>query len=553
MSNKEVGNQYRWSEKNPAAETGSGVSPTRRIAGMVSYITGRAVKIAESPTPVRGRGNPHRVEEYGVAVPEGAEATFADLRDLGTVSEALGASVKTSNGRLLRNIQANLPRGLTPEERVELTLRIVKKLADKGDGRVVVWAIHVDPEGKNPHAHIFVSSRPLKKTKGAWQWDPAHPERSFGQKYTKSYLVRNAEADERWITSAEWNEMKEHGWEKVFTYTDGTDKLRLTPSQAGSMDGEWERKSKNPVSRSVEHDDWDSKKGLFDRRKLWEKVENAYLDKLEEKNPSRSFPRVDCRSYKARGIDRIPMVHVGTGRDRREWAVAMNEQIRESNRILERIDRLLARLKELRDRLVAVIRYRENRRRQAWQRPQAQARRDPRKYAMILEDQRRAWAAGERAQRNAEVVEERPSQSNDRTPDLYESLRRLANECAEVMRQQTERKQRTAEERREQEQRDAAIEAERADAERRAKQATADADARGRAASKAATVEPTRNKNHGAEKPVRPIEREVTEIRREVEEQAERWDDFHDEWVDFDYADDFEPDWQPSYDEHDER
>lgn len=396
MSAVKVGNQYRWSEKNPAAVPGSGISPTRRIAGMIAYITGEEVRIEETSAPVKGSGKPRRAERWEVTLPDGSEETLAPLRDLDTLSGALGASVATADGRLLKNIQANLPRGLTSEERAELARRIASRLANSGAGRAVLWAVHEDEDDHNPHVHIFVSSRPLKKARGSYQWDPSHPEKTFGRKCSKVYLVRNEHADERWIPSAEWPQAKAEGWEKVFNYTDGIDTLKLTRSQAEGLESNWRRKSKNPISRMNDIDAWESRDALVARRKTWQDVENAFLDEVEQKDQNRSLERVDCRSLEARGIDRIPTVHVGTGRERRKTAVAMNEFIEETNRALARIDRRIARLTAMRD---LIIKQNKSTGRAMTRGPilvQAQPRRNPKTYEMLLEDERRARLAAER-------------------------------------------------------------------------------------------------------------------------------------------------------------
>lgn len=396
MSAVKVGNQYRWSEKNPAAVPGSGISPTRRIAGMIAYITGEEVRIEETSVPVKGSGKPRRAERWEVTLPDGSEDTLFPLRDLDVLAAALGASVATADGRLLKNIQANLPRGLTADERTELARRVASRLANDGPGHVVLWAIHEDDDDHNPHLHIFASTRPLRKVNGTYQWDPSYPEKSFGKKCSKAYLVRDGHADERWIPSAEWSQAKAEGWEKVFNYTDGIDTLKLTPSQAAGLEEGWTRKSSNPISRHVEANEWESRNALIARRYMWQDVENTFLDEVERRDPARSLERVDCRSLEARGIDRIPTVHVGTGRERRKTAVAMNEFIEETNRALARIDRRITRLTAMRD---LIIEQNKSTGRAMTRGPilvQAQPRRNPKTYEMLLEDERRARLAAER-------------------------------------------------------------------------------------------------------------------------------------------------------------
>ena len=574
MSAAKVGNQYRWSEKNPAAVPGSGVSPTRRVAGMVAYITGEQVRIAETNTPVRPNGNPHRVERWEVTLPDGSEETLFPLKDLDVLAAALGASVATADGRLLKNIQANLPRGLTSEDRAELARRIASRLANNGAGRAVLWAVHEDEDDHNPHVHIFVSSRPLKKVRGSYQWDPSHPEKTFGKKCSKVYLVRNEHADERWIPSADWPQAKAEGWEKVFNYTDGIDTLKLTRSQAKGLDECWTRKSKNPISRMNDIDAWESRDALVARRKTWQDVENAFLAEIEQKDHNRSLERVDCRSLEARGIDRIPTVHVGTGHESRELAIATNELIRETNRALARLDRIIARLTELRDLILARIRSTGRAMTRGPILVQAQAKRNPKKYAMLLEDERRARIAAERAAtarsqedhaaspaKKAEPeaaqqlsAEERASKAEPeptRQPSA-EDIRRAGEGFAYIL----ESLRRGADEQARQEQ-DLAIQLAREKAERRAAEATARADDAAKQAARttaradertAVTRRPRPAAPHAEARPTMPSSydereigrevtdayREMTDAYREVEELSERWDDLDGTWEEHD-------------------
>lgn len=576
MSAAKVGNQYRWSERNPAAVPGSGVSPTRRVAGMVAYITGEEVRIAETSAPVKPNGNPHRVERWEVTLPDGGEETLAPLRGLDTLTATLGASVATANGRLLKNIQANLPRGLTADERAELARRIASRLANDGTGRVVLWAIHEDKDDHNPHLHIFASARPLKKTKGAYQWNAGHPERTFGKKCAKAYLVRDGHASERWITSAEWSKAKEDGWEKVFTYTDGVDTMKLTQSQAKELDDDWARKSKNPISRRVEVDGWDSRDALVGRRKQWQDVENDFLDEVERRDPTRSLERVDCRSLEARGIDRIPTVHVGTGHESRELAIAENELIRDTNRALARLDRIIARLVALRDLILARIRSTGRAMTRGPILVQAQAKRNPKKYAMLLEDERRARLAAERAATEKDREDHVAAPTTKTEPEAAQQpsaakrvskaepkstqgrfdeddFRRAGEQFAaflESLRRDAAREQARQEQA-------LAIQLAREKAERRAAEATARADEAAKQAARTAARTDERTAVTRRTRPTtprveaRPImpsaydEREVgrevtdayreaTDAYREVEELSERWDDLGDAWDEHD-------------------
>lgn len=104
--------------------------------------------------------------------------------------------------------------------------------------------------------------------------------------------------------------------------------------------GEQKRGKKNDLrwkQTKVWIGDFDQKDFLKTVRKEWQDVVNQFLD---------SEHQIDCRSYKERGIDRVPTVHVGKGKyvkdsDRVEYnkqIVALNLQSEQLQNELHQIE-----------------------------------------------------------------------------------------------------------------------------------------------------------------------------------------------------------------------
>lgn len=170
------------------------------------------------------------------------------------------------------------------------------QVISRGQGRsaVAAAAYRSDESNRNPHVHMMLTMRPCDES-------------GFTAKFKSAYLVRDARGNERMADAAEFRELKQRAYEKVYTYRSGGDYQRLTPSQAESMHG-YRRVSKNPVKLQVPMAAWLDYRDdtqIRDWRAKLADVQNRFLAEYGHD------ARVDHRSYEDRGIDRVSQVHEG--------------------------------------------------------------------------------------------------------------------------------------------------------------------------------------------------------------------------------------------------
>ena len=174
----------------------------------------------------------------------------------------------------------------------EVMLREYIKCNFVNRGMCADLCIH-DTDGRNPHAHIMLTVRPLNKD-GTWQ-----------RKTEKEYLcVRNGE--ERGFTASEYKVAQKNGWEKQYLYKIGKKKEYLPPSKAERLErvNKYPKSTKygrqNPISEA-----WNSEETLLEWRERWASLVNSYFKEFEMDES------IDHRSFLARGIKKQPTVHVG--------------------------------------------------------------------------------------------------------------------------------------------------------------------------------------------------------------------------------------------------
>ena len=275
---------------------------------------------------------------------------------------AVEEAEKTKDSRLARELIVALPIELELEDwKAMLKDFIREECTDKGMCADV--SIH-DTDGHNPHAHILLTMRPLDD-KGKWQ-----------AKTQKEYLCKRGD-EEQGFTAAEFKAAHADGWEKQYQYKVGKKKVYMTPSEAEANG--YERTSKYPKSTRYGRQnpicaEWNSEEQVLRWRKAWEDVTNKALEQ------NSIDTRIDCRSFKERGITEQPMIHEGVAAqimeqcgiisDRRE----LNRQIRADNKLLRElkatvqaitdkvknsVKNIAARLETLRGRLI-MIQYQLN-------------------------------------------------------------------------------------------------------------------------------------------------------------------------------------------------
>ncbi len=133
------------------------------------------------------------------------------------------------------------------------------------------------------------------------------------------------------------------GWEKQYQYFVDKKKIYMTPSEAKLQN--LERVSKNPKSTRYGRQnpicaEWNSEEQITKWRKAWEDVTNLELERKQLNK------RVDCRSFKERGIDEQPTIHEGVTARIIEQRGGVSDRC-ELNRQIKADNILLRKLKEL--------------------------------------------------------------------------------------------------------------------------------------------------------------------------------------------------------------
>lgn len=192
---------------------------------------------------------------------------------------------KSGNAQLAREVEVSLPKELDRERQVQLVKDYVNGCFVSA-GMCADFSIH-DRQDGNPHAHIMLTMRPLEQS-GEW-----------GAKCRKEYILDK----------------------------DG--------NRIRKADGKYK-------SRRADTTDWNDRGKAEEWRRSWADYVNRSLAEqgIHEK--------VDHRSYKRQGIEKIPSVHMGAAAsqmERRGISTVRgmeNRRIMEQNRLLEETERRIA-------------------------------------------------------------------------------------------------------------------------------------------------------------------------------------------------------------------
>ena len=192
---------------------------------------------------------------------------------------------KSGNAQLAREVEVSLPKELDRESQMRLVKDYVNGCFVSA-GMCADFSIHDRRDG-NPHAHIMLTMRPLEQS-GEW-----------GAKCRKEYILDK----------------------------DG--------NRIRKADGKYK-------SRRADTTDWNDRGKAEEWRRSWADYVNRSLAEqgIHEK--------VDHRSYKRQGIEKIPSVHMGAAdsqMERRGISTGRgmeNRRIAEQNRLLEETGRKIA-------------------------------------------------------------------------------------------------------------------------------------------------------------------------------------------------------------------
>ena len=188
---------------------------------------------------------------------------------------------KSKNSQLAREINIALPKELSLEKQIDLTREFVKDTF-VNQGMVADISIHDSKKG-NPHAHIMLTMRPFEN--GEW-----------GAKAKKEYIL-----DKK------------------------GEKIKL--------------KSGEYKSRKIDTVDWNKKENL----EKWREQLATHTNKCLERNGIEE--RIDHRTLKEQGVERVPQIHVGTHASAMEKRGVesergqLNNEIKELNNKLENIEK----------------------------------------------------------------------------------------------------------------------------------------------------------------------------------------------------------------------
>ncbi|NAI15994.1 MobA/MobL family protein, partial [Escherichia coli] len=270
---------YHLSVSNVSRASGSKATAT------LSYISGRRVH-DERRGETYDYGRKERVLRVGTLLPEGAPAEYADPAVLFNAVE-LHETGRTA--RPAKKIVVALPREFTPRQRVQALEEYIRENLN-ADGYAATYAIHDDGRGNNPHAHILVANRRIDPKTGRWA--------------AKSRSEFALDANGRRIP--------------VIDPDTGRQKIGARNRKV------WKRVnvSNNPL---------DSKEFLERLRREWAGSCNALLP---------GYAVIDHRSFKARGIERIPTIHEGYAARAIERAGGVSERC-QTNREIRRSNSLL--------------------------------------------------------------------------------------------------------------------------------------------------------------------------------------------------------------------
>lgn len=204
-----------------------------------------------------------------------------EYQDRQTLWNAVEQIEKSSKAQLAREYEVALPAELSREEQIKLVRDFAKEnFVD--NGMCVDFSIH-DKEDGNPHAHIMLTTRPIEQ------------DNSWGVKQKKEYILDK-------------NGQKQY-----------------------------DKKKQTYKCKTVKTTNWDSKEFLQRSRESWAEKVNQELEK-------KSLPqRIDHRSLKEQGVDRVPTIHEGGARKLEKRGIKtdrgkINREIKTANGQMQTID-----------------------------------------------------------------------------------------------------------------------------------------------------------------------------------------------------------------------
>lgn len=194
---------------------------------------------------------------------------------------------KHPKAQLARDIEVGLPREMSREQQIQCVRDYVKNNFTK-EGMCADVAIHDKKDG-NPHAHILLTMRGIKEN-GTWD----------AKKRSVFKLDENGERI------------------PVIDKETGLQKIRDRGEKG--IEFVWERET-------IPTNDWNEQYKAEEWRKAWAEECNKYLSQEQ---------KIDHRSYKRQGIDKIPTIHEGHKARKMEKEGAVSDRCEINRQIVER-------------------------------------------------------------------------------------------------------------------------------------------------------------------------------------------------------------------------
>lgn len=274
-----------------------------------AYISGEEVQDERLKQSFK-YGNEERITAKGNVLPDKAPAEYADPKQWLNDIERIESR---ANARPAKKIVLAFPKGIPAEQREALLQKWIDINLTQA-GYPATYAIHCDPDGNNPHAHVIAANRRLINGK----WQAVKSKTTFKlDEYGERVPV--LELDEQ--TGKPIPVLDEQGQQVKDKHGRPVYKQKEKTYKDGRARKQWHRVTitDNPL---------DQKATLQAMRVTWAYECNKHLAPAE---------MVDWRSYKAQGLDIAPQIHEGYAARQIEarggvsWKCETNRQIRAGN------------------------------------------------------------------------------------------------------------------------------------------------------------------------------------------------------------------------------
>ena len=275
-------------------------SSGRSAVAAAAYRAGE--RLHDDETGKNWKYDKKEVIDKGIVLPENAPAEYKDRQ---TLWNAVQKAEQSADARLARELVIAIPHDLDKDAAKIMIHDFAEYLAKRG--MCVDYALHW--KNGNHHAHIMLTTRQIEKD-GSWA------------KYKEKKVYA-----------------RDKNGEKI-PLLDKDGKQKTKARKGKGVEKLWKRVSiiDNPWNKQKEYENW--------KRRL-ARLENRELIKAG------SDVRVDSRSYKERGIEKVPQVHEGyaaraiESRGEKSFLCEHNREVRALNAKIEQTQELEKRIAEL--------------------------------------------------------------------------------------------------------------------------------------------------------------------------------------------------------------